>query len=167
MKEKAWMIRNLKICLVLFSALLCLMYAGQNLVNLSAAYNFVADVVTMSNHVVYPASFGPAVHSPFLITTMLVVIIVLEIIAGLVAAKGALDLWQARSAGAEEFNNAKTFAVLGCGLALVIWFGLFASIGGAYFQMWQTELGAGALQGAFQYAVLNGIVLLFVNSPDV
>jgi predicted small integral membrane protein len=160
------MIRNLKVCLVGFSALLCLMYAGQNLVNLGAAYGFVADVVTMSNHVVYPTSFGPSIHSPVLIWILLGIIIALEFAAGLLAGKGALDLWNARQAPADEFNKAKTFAILGCGMALVIWFGLFTAVGGAYFQMWQTDLGATALQGAFQIAVLNGIVLLFVNSND-
>lgn len=160
------MIRNLKVCLVVFTALTCLMYAGQNVVNLSAAYNFVADVVTMSNQVVYPASFGPSIHSPFLIWLLLGVIVALEFTAGLLAARGALDLWKTRHAGADEFNNAKKFAILGCGMALVIWFGLFMSVGGAYFQMWQTELGAAALESAFQIATLNGIVLLFINAPD-
>lgn len=160
------MIRYIKICLVLFVALFCLMYAGQNLVNLHAAFNFVADTVAMGNQVVYPQSFGPAIHSPALIWMLLGVIIALEIIAGLLAAKGAMDLWEARNADATAFNNAKTFAISGAGMAVVIWFGLFSTIGGAYFQMWQTESGSVALQGAFQYAVLNGIVLIFVNMTD-
>lgn len=160
------MIRYLKICLVSFVALFCLMYASQNLVNLSAAYNFVADTVSMGNQVVYPRSFGPALHSPALIWMLLCIIITLEIAAGLLAAKGAMDLWKTRNDDAEAFNSAKTFAISGTGLAVVIWFGLFSTIGGAYFQMWQTELGSVALQGAFQYAVLNGIVLIFVNMTD-
>lgn len=160
------MIRHLKICLAMFVALLCLMYASQNLVNLGAAFNFVADIVSMANQVVYPRSFGPAIHSPALIWIILYIIIALEIGAGLLAARGAIDLWQVRNAGAEDFNNAKTFAILGTGLAVVVWFGLFSAIGGAYFQMWQTELGSAALQGAFQYAVLNGIILIFINTAD-
>jgi predicted small integral membrane protein len=160
------MVRYLKIGLVLFVAAYCLMYAAQNLVNLGAAFNFVADTVAMANHVVYPQSFGPSIQNPTLVWILLFVIIAMEISAGLLAARGALDLWQARHADADDFNGAKTFAILGCGMAVVIWFGLFSVIGGAYFQMWQTELGAGALQGSFQYAVLNGIVLIFVNMAD-
>ncbi len=160
------MVRYLKISLVLFVAVYCLMYAAQNLVNLSSAYNFVADTVAMGNHVVYSQSFGPAIQSPTVVWIVLFIIIALEISAGLLAARGVQDLWQARHADAAGFNEAKTFALLGIGMAVVIWFGLFSVIGGAYFQMWQTELGAGALQGAFQYAVLNGIVLIFVNMPD-
>ena len=160
------MIRYLKICLVLFVAIFCLMYAGQNLVNLHAAFDFVADIVSMGNQVVYPRSFGPAIHSPAFIWILLCIIITLEIVAGLLAVKGAMDLWKVRNADATAFNNAKTFAILGAGMAVVVWFGLFSTLGGAYFQMWQTELGSVALQGAFQYAVLNGIVLIFVNMTD-
>ena len=160
------MIRLLKICLITFVALFCLMHAGQNVVNLNPAFNFVADIVSMGNQVVYPASFGPAVDSPTLVWFLLLVIIALQITAGLFAAKGTMDLWAARNASAADFNNAKTFAVLGCGIAVVIWFGLISTIGGAYFQMWQTEFGSAALQGAFQYAVLNGIVLIFISMAD-
>ncbi len=160
------MVRYLKICLVVFVALLCLLYAAQNLANLRPAYNFVADVVAMGNHVVYPRSVGLSIESPLLIWIILGSIIVMEIAAGLLAAKGALDLWNSRRADAAEFNSSKTFALLGSGAAVVIWFGFIAAIGGAYFQMWQTEFGAAALQMAFQYAALNGIVLLFVNAAD-
>lgn len=160
------MVRILKVCLVVFVALFCLMYAGQNLVNLNAAFNFVADIVAMGNQVVYPASFGPAVDNPTLVWMLLFLIIALEIIAGLLAARGAWDLWGARHADAAEFNQSKTNAILGCGMAVIIWFGLFSTIGGAYFQMWQTDVGSAALQGSFQYAVLNGIVLVFVNMTD-
>lgn len=142
------------------------MYAAQNLVNLLPAFNAVFDAASMGNHVVYPRSFGPAIDSPILIRIILATIIVLEIAAGVLAAKGAMDLWKTRRADAAEFNNAKTFALLGCGAAFVVWFGLFSTVGGAYFQMWQTDFGAAALQSAFQYAVLNGIVLLFVNAAD-
>lgn len=51
-------------------------------------------------------------------------------------------------------------------MAIVVWFGLFMVLAGAYFQMWQTELGAASLAGAFQLVGASGIVLLFVNMAD-
>ncbi|MEQ8207691.1 MAG: DUF2165 family protein, partial [Woeseia sp.] len=72
----------------------------------------------------------------------------------------------ARRGDAAAFNGAKTFAIAGCGVALIVWFGLFNVVGGAYFQMWQTQLGAASLAGAFQYSVLNGLVLLIIQSAD-
>lgn len=159
-------IRYLKTVLVAFVALMCLMYAAQNIVNLDEAYGFVASAAGMKDHAAYPSSFGPAIEAPFLLWAVLGAIVLLETAAGLLAGWGAWDLWAARRAPGPAFNAAKARAVLGCGMALVVWFGLFAAIGGAYFQMWQTALGGAALAGAFQFAAQIGIVLLFVNIPD-
>jgi predicted small integral membrane protein len=158
--------RLLKFSLIVFVSLFCLMYAAQNLVNLGPAYSFVNSVISMADHTAYPTSFGPALSGSFLTWLILAIIIVLEILAGLLAGKGAMDMWNARHESAAEFNAAKKYGVIGCGVALVIWFGLFSTIGGAYFQMWQTPLGNAALTGAFQYAMLNGLVLLVVNQAD-
>ncbi|MEQ8206194.1 MAG: DUF2165 family protein, partial [Woeseia sp.] len=79
------MVRIIKSALAAFVALFCLMYALQNIVNLNAAYGFVAAVLTMSDHAVYSSHFGPAITSPALIWAALIVIIALEIIAGLLA----------------------------------------------------------------------------------
>lgn len=159
-------IRYLKAVLVAFVALLSLMYATQNLVNLEQAYQAVAYAVGMQEHGVYPRAFGPAFAHPALVWTSLGVIVALEYAAGLAAAKGAWDLWSARRARASDFNAAKTYAVLGPGLGMVVWFGLFGVVGGAYFQMWQTQAGALSLEGAFQYAGSCALVLLFVNMTD-
>ena len=159
-------IRLLKTTLVGFVALLGFLYAGQNLINLDEAYFFVAMVSGMEGHSAYPSSLGPPVQSSFLIWLALGIILLGEITTGLLAAKGTWDLWQARKAPAGKFNAAKKYAILGCGMALIVWFGLFAVIGGAYFQMWQTEMGSLSLEGAFQYAGASGIVLLFVNMAD-
>lgn len=159
-------VRLLKIVLVALIALLCLMYAAQNLVNLDAAFGAVGYVLGMSGHSVYPASFGPAVTHPTLVGAAVGTIIAFEIAAGLLAAWGCLDLWRARRAAAVVFDAAKTRALLGCGLGLVVWLGLFSVGGGAYFQMWQTQIGTGSLNNAFQYIGMCGVVLIFVNMPE-
>jgi predicted small integral membrane protein len=160
------LIRYLKIDLVILLSLMCLFYATQNVVNLESAYQFVSAVATMDGFTAYPASFGPAITSPTLIWAMLTVIILLEYTAGLLSAKGAWDLWKARKSAAADFNAAKSFTNVGGGVALLVWFGLFTAIGGSYFQMWQTELGAASLEGAFQFTAQIGIVLLFINIAD-
>jgi len=160
------MIRTLKIALVFFAAVLCLGYALQNVVNLQAAYGFVAAVLTMTDHAAYPNHFGPAITSSFLTWIALAIICLLETAAGLLALKGTLDLVRARTRDASEFNGAKTYGIAGCALGIVVWFGLFLAVGGTYFQMWQTELGAASLEGAFQNATTLGIVLLVLNADD-
>lgn len=159
-------IRYLKILLVIFGALLCLLYATHNVVNLQAAYGFVAAVFSQADHAAYPASIFPAVTAPALVWAALGFIILLEFAAGIIAAKGAWDLWVARHDAAADFNAAKTWALMGLGLGIVVWFGLFTTLGGAGFQMWQTQLGSASLAGAFQYTMQLGLVLLFVNMYD-
>ena len=158
-------IRYIKILLILFVALFCLLYAIQNVVNLDAAFVFVSTVLSMDGHAAYPDSLGPAITAPALVWTALFIIILMEFAAGVLAGKGAWDMWNARSSTA-EFNAAKGTAILGCGVALLVWFGLFSTIGGAYFQMWQTELGGASLHDSLRFTASIGVVMLFVNMAD-
>lgn len=159
-------IRILKLVLVGWISLLCLFYAAQNVANLDAAYAAVAYVFSMQDHAIYPNAFGPAITHPALIWAGLIIIIAMEFAAGLLAAKGAWDLWKARFADSTTFQTAKTYALVGTGLAVMVWLGLFSVIGGAYFQMWQTEAGTSSLTGSFWYLGKAAFVLIFVNMRD-
>jgi predicted small integral membrane protein len=160
------MIRYIKIAMVLSVSLFCLMYALQNIANLDAANWFVSYTTSMEGHEKYPAHFGPAVTAPVLHTMMLWIIIALEISAGLLAAKGAFDLFTARNSSADEFNSAKNYAIAGCGVGILVWFGLFSALGGAYFQMWQTEAGGGALANATWFSIQLALVWILVSQKD-
>lgn len=158
--------RLIKIFLTLSVALFCTFYALQNIVNLQAAHGFVMYVASMADHAAYPAHIGPPVTAPALTWTMLFIIIGLEMAAGLLAAKGAYDLFQARKGSADDFNGAKSYAIAGCGIAILVWFGLFSAIAGPYFQMWQTDAGLNALRDASLFAIQNGVVLLILALKD-
>lgn len=160
------MIRWIKIVLAAFVGLFCLFYAVQNIVNLGAAQGFVAYVASMADHGPYPAHFGPPVNAAALLWVMLWIIIALEIAAGLLGLRGAWDLFAARNASADDFNRAKKFAMAGCGVAVIVWFGLFGAIAGAYFQAWQTEAGLNALRDAGTFSLQHGVVLLILALQD-
>ncbi len=159
-------IRYLKIIFVALISLLCLFYAGQNVANLNSCYQAFAYVLSMADHQVYPASIFPPIQNPVLTWLVLAVVVALEFLGGLFAAKGAWDLWAARKAPAVTFNTSKTYALLGCGTGIVIWLGLFGVFGGALFQMWQTDIGKGSLADAFQFFVACAFVFLIVISAD-
>jgi predicted small integral membrane protein len=160
------MIRYLKIALAAFASLFCIFYAIQNMANLGPAEWFVGTMSGMEGHEAYPNTFGFAVTSPILVKLMLWIIILAELAAGLLAGKGAWDLFVARNSSSEEFNSAKNFALAGTALAVVIWFGIFGAFGGAFFQMWQVEAGVNALRDASSFAMLHGIVFLMIRSDD-
>lgn len=160
------MIRWLKIVLIVFVALQGLFYALQNLVNLHAAHDFVSNVLSMANHTVYPAHFGPPLSAAPLTWTALIIIVAGEFAVGLLGLKGAYDMFASRRAPAAVFDHAKRYAIVACGVAVALWFGLFMVIGGAYFQMWQTPEGFNAFHGAFIYAAISALVMLFVAGRD-
>jgi predicted small integral membrane protein len=159
-------VRQIKIFCVVIIALLCLVYAGQNVANLEAAYQSFAYVLGNVDHTVYTSSFIPSITSPALIWTALVIVVASEFLAGLLAARGALAMWSARNASAEEFNQAKKLALVGSGLGVVIWLGFFGVGGGAAFQMWQTAIGVASLEGAFQFSTSCAIVFIIVSMTD-
>ena len=159
-------VRHIKILLVVCVSLLCLVYATQNVVNINEAFAAIAYVMGMQDHVVYPSSFVPSVQSPLLVWVALTVVVVLEYTAGVLAVKGAYDMWVVRRGDAAGFDASKRFALLGAGVGMLVWLGLFGVVGGAMFQMWQTTVGAGSLTGAFQYFGSLALVALFVAVPE-
>lgn len=158
--------RYLKILFVTLVSLMCLFYGTQNVVNLSACYQAFAYVLGAADHAIYTNQIIPAIQSPAIIWLALISVVGLEFIAGLCAAKGAWDLWGARKSSAMEFNSAKTYALVGCGLGILVWLGLFAVLGGALFIMWQTDVGRGSLENAFQFFGTCALVFLIVSAAD-
>jgi len=158
--------RYIKIALAAFASLFCFFYAFQNMANLGPAEWFVGTMTGMEGHEAYPNTFAFAVNSPALVKAMLWIIILLELTAGVLAGKGAIDLFGKRNSSSSEFNGAKTYALAGTGLAVVIWFGIFGAFGGAFFQMWQVEVGVNALRDASFYALQHGLVWLMIRADD-
>jgi len=158
--------RYIKIALAAFASLFCLFYALQNIANLGPATWFVGTVAGMEGHEAYPNTFGFAVTSPVLVQILLWIIILLELAAGILAGKGAIDLFKARNGSGGDFNAAKTYALAGTGLGVLVWFGIFGAFAGAFFQMWQTEAGGNALEGSFWYSAQMALVWLMISQKD-
>ena len=158
--------RYIKIALAAFASLFCLFYALQNIANLGPGEWFVGTMTAMEGHQAYPNTFAFGITSPILVKVMLWIIILLELTAGFLAGKGALDMFRSRNGSSDEFNGAKNYALAGTGLVVVIWFGIFGAFGGAFFQMWQIEAGVNALRDASFYALQNGLVWLMIRADD-
>lgn len=160
------MIRLLKSLLVFFAAMLCIFYAANNVANIDNMYGVFSYVLSNEGHVAYPNSFGPTVTIPALIWVAMIVVLAGEFGAGLLALKGSWNLFRARGKSADEFQGAKTTALIACLVGVLTWYGLFMGVGGAYFQMWQTEIGMGSQADAFRFAAMLGIIFLIVQSRD-
>lgn len=158
--------RLVKISIAAIVAMLHFIYAAQNIVNASAVYDIMAYAFSMADHAAYPASIGPPITQPALVWLCFGVIVAAEFTTALLAGFGAARLWAARGKRALAFNAAKGHALLGAGLGMIIWFGFFMTVGGGYFQMWQTPVGQGSLNGAFQFGVFCAAAFLIIAMKD-
>lgn len=157
--------RYLKIALTLSVGLLVLFYVLHNIVNWDAATGAVGYVLSQEGHQAYPDSIAPAITSRTVHAIVTAIICACELTAAVLALIGAGRLWSARSSDAGAFAAAKRFAVLGAGMAALVWFLLFAVFGGALYQMWQTQAGAASLQGAWQFSGLSFLTLIYLTLP--
>lgn len=159
-------VRYIKIILVIFVGLQGWLYVAGNIANWDSAVGAIGYVLSMADHQVYSVAIFPAVTNPALVTAAFLIVLLGEFLVGAFSFKGAWDLWKVRNASAEVFNQAKTCALIGPGMAMVVWFGGFIVIGGALFQMWQTQVGGNSFNGAFAYAITGGLVMLIVAMRD-
>ena len=155
-----------KCLLVLTVGLNGLFCALQNVANFRQAKDALAYVISGSGHETYPHTLFFYSNSSELHTAALIVALVGEFAVGFFGLKGAWDLFAARNGTANEFHAAKTAGVWAGGIALLTWFGLFVTIGGAFFEMWQTPMGSGSQDHAFDFAAISAITILFVYRTD-
>jgi len=157
--------RALKLLFVAIFGLMALLYVIHNIINLDAAYGAVGYVLGLENNAVFTNSLLPAIDTGA-VPIFAWIIFLFEIATGLICLWGAWKLWSARGSDAEGFEGAKGMAKLGLGLGVVTWFGLFGTFGGAGYQMWQHEIGAGSMGDAFKFSVWALLVLLYVGQRE-
>lgn len=156
------MIRFIKIALVASIGLHALFYAMQNVANLSEAHGSLVYVMSGADHALYPHTHFFKTANPALAWAALALASAGELSVAFFGLKGAWDMVRARKGDQPAFHAAKRAGVIAAGLALLTWFGLFMTFGAAFFQMWQTQAGAGSMHGAFMYAMASAITMLFV-----
>jgi predicted small integral membrane protein len=161
------MFRILKALLVLTIGLHALVYALQNVANLNEAHAALGYVLSGADHEVYPSTLFFDISDPAAHWVALAAVIAGEIAIGFFGLKGAYDMFVQRNGTPEQFHSAKRSGLWAAGIALLVWFGFFMTFGAAFFQMWQTEVGAGSMEGAFMYSMASVITMLFVSlTPD-
>lgn len=161
------MFRILKCLLVFVIGVHALVYALQNFANLGQALGAIAYVMSGADNQAYPNTLFFNTASPTLAWMAFLLIIAGELSVAFFGLKGGWDMFAARNGSAKQFAVAKAGGLWAAGLALLTWFGLFGIVGGAFFQMWQTEAGDNSLRGAFFFAIASAITMLFVSlTPD-
>ncbi|GGB77630.1 DUF2165 family protein [Henriciella pelagia] len=160
------MIRYFKIVLVVLVGLQGLFYFVSNAVNFEYAQGAVGAVLSQADSPVYQNLVIPGITAPAIIMLALIVIMTGELLVGLVCFKGAWDMFKTVKAPTADFNASKKWALAGCCIALIVWFGFFQVFGAALLQMWQSAVGVGSFEGAFMYHAASALILIFLNQKD-
>ena len=157
--------RYLKISMIAVMGVWGVLGGVGNLGGYDAGYQEVARVLARDGTIGPRAPFV-AISSPAVIHLGLATIWLGKLLSGALCFWGAGRMWRARNATAEVFNAAKTPGLLGCGVAILVLFGAFVTVGSVYFFMWQSATGALSQQFAMGYIASIGMVALFVNMAD-
>jgi len=122
--------------------------------------------ITSMSHVAAPRVMPWATDNSVIAFLGLLFIGGSKLTGGILCAVGAWKMWSARNAPAEAFNKSKTYAILGCVVLLVLFFGGFMYLAANFFGGYQTEFGRGSASWAFQLGCSVALILLFLNQPD-
>ena len=158
-------IRVAKAALVAAIALSVSLVAFGNLTDYNTNFAFVQHVLSMDT--IYPFSTirYRAITDPALHRAAYALIIAVETITAVLCWIGAVQLARRIHAGAAVFNRAKTFAIVGLTVELLLWQVGFISMGGEWFGMWQSQQWNG-VPSAFRILITIAAVLIFVGMPD-
>jgi len=159
------MLRAAKIALVFAVAIYYSFVVFNNLTDYNSNYEFVRHTLTMDttfpgNHGMWRAINAPAAHTAFYVA-----IIAWEAMTMALCWWGGFRLLKARRSTAAEFERAKSVAVAGLTLSLLMWLVAFLAVGAEWFLMWQSATGNGQM-AAFRMFTVVGIVLLLLAQPE-
>ena len=158
-------LRTAKALLVFAVAIFYTLVVFNNVTDYDSNYQLVRHVLMMDstfsgNHGMWRAQNQPALHTVFYIS-----IIAWEALTMALCWWGGFRLLKARRGTAAEFERAKSVAVAGLTLSLLMWLVAFLSVGGEWFLMWQSKSWNGQ-DAAFRMFTVVGIVLLLVAQRE-
>jgi predicted small integral membrane protein len=155
------MLRVLKIVCAVFIGLIGLLAFLNNLINITSAQSFVSTVISGPEQPYYKI-IGPTFAAAWQGWLGLGVIMLAELAAGVLGLVGAFRMMLSRTADSDTFRAAKSYAIAGGMLGAIVWYGFFITLGEMYFNMWQTEIGLGSVNGAFRYGTVCAALALLI-----
>lgn len=157
--------RLAKLLLLSGIALFYALVVFNNLTDFDSNYQFVRHVLSMDstfpgNHGMWRALPLPMEHLAFYFG-----IIAWEIVTMALLWLGAWRLFRALRAPAAEFHRAKSIAIAGLTLSMLMWLVAFLDVGAEWFLMWQSHIWNGQ-EAAFRMFAVVGIVMILMNLPE-
>ena len=161
------MIRNLKILLAAIVAYWGLIGAIGNFASLGVAYDYVEMVTSMSGVFEEGRAAPPwRTSSPVVVSAGVALIVLGKLGAMAFCGIGVVQMIKARSADHRAFAAAKSWAVVGCGLAVAMLFGGFTVVGETMYLMWVDPGGEHVAAGAWRYGGFIALIMIFIAQAE-
>jgi predicted small integral membrane protein len=156
--------RSSKVVLIWAIALFASLVAFNNVTDYDSNYRFVSHVLRMDTTFPENKAMWRAIDSSPLQHATYWLIILVEAVIAVLCWLGGFRLFRCIGDPA-RFDRAKSVAIIGLTLGIILWFTCFITVGGEWFLMWQSEEWNGQ-EAAFRLTVIFGIVLIYLVQPD-
>lgn len=123
---------------------------------------YVQHVLSMDTVFPYSTQKWRAVHHPEVWRLVYVLILVYQ---SLMATWLGWAAWRLFRASPGQWVAARNFASAALVATLMLWFGAFITVGGEWFQMWQSADWNG-IEAASRNFTVHGLILLFLYAPS-
>ncbi|MCU7550120.1 DUF2165 domain-containing protein [Chitinophagaceae bacterium LB-8] len=156
------LIKILFTCTVgLYMALVCL----NNVTDYRSNFTFVSMVAKMEDTFSVERNGWRSVHNVFFHHLFFIVIILWEAVITTCLLVGTKNMIRKYRTTATEFKKAKSVAMYGFALGVLLWFMVFITIGGEWFLMWQSK-NWNVQNTAFFLTACFLLFLLYLNQDD-
>ena len=158
-------LRQIKILFAALTALYMIMVTFNNLVDYPSNFAFVQAVFSMSDVFSGQTNKWRSIDDGTLHHVAYLFIIAVEMTTAVLLSVGAIRMFRARGGEVNKFHGAGKLVSAGLAIGVTLWFGMFLTIGGEWFLMWQSEKW-NAQDNAFSLATVFLLFLVIHQRHD-
>ena len=148
-------------CIGLYMLIVCF----NNITDYNSNFKFVSMVSGMGDVFSKGKTGWRSITNETLHHIMYLFIIAWELTIAILTISGIFKMRQKLKSGTVEFNQSKRLLVIGLSLGVILWFGMFITIGGEWFLMWQSRNWNGQ-NTAFLLSICFLLFLIHLSQRD-
>jgi len=148
-------------CIGLYMLIVCF----NNITDYNSNFKFVSMVSGMGDVFSKGKTGWRSITNETLHHIMYLFIIAWELTIAILTITGIFKMIQKLKSGTVEFNQSKRLLIIGLSLGVILWFGMFITIGGEWFLMWQSRNWNGQ-NTAFLLSICFLLFLIHLSQRD-
>ena len=148
-------------CIGLYMLIVCF----NNITDYNSNFKFVSMVSGMGDVFSKGKTGWRSITNETLHHIMYLFIIAWELTIAILTISGIFKMIQKLKSGTVEFNQSKRLLIIGLSLGVILWFGMFITIGGEWFLMWQSRNWNGQ-NTAFLLSICFLLFLIHLSQRD-